>query len=150
MEARSHMSDTQSYSNHGRIVPVYHIGVFLILMANFIWSSYQLVLGLSAASALAFLLAVGLILMFFSVRVQILTVQDRVIRLEMRLRLSAILPPDVAKRAATLPVKQLVALRFAGDDELPALVEDVLAGRLVTQKDIKMRVRNWQADFLRA
>lgn len=144
------MPESQSFSNHGRIVPVYHIGVFLILMANFIWGGYQLIQAFSPASVLSFLLAVGLILMFFSVRVQILTVQDRVIRLEMRLRLNAVLPADLARRAATLPVKQLVALRFASDEELPALVEEVLAGRLVTQKDIKMRVKNWQGDFLRA
>ncbi|MGE3520945.1 MAG: DUF6526 family protein, partial [Vicinamibacterales bacterium] len=88
--------------------------------------------------------------MFFSVRAQILTVQDRVIRVEMRLRLRALLTPDAAARAAALPVKQLVALRFAGDAELPSLVEEVLAGRLVSQKDIKTRVQDWQADFLRA
>lgn len=144
------MPESQSYRNHGRIVPVYHVGVFFILVANFFWSVYQLMGGISAASVLGVLLATGLLLMFFSVRVQILTVQDRVIRLEMRLRLNNLLPADLARQAAVLPVKQLVALRFAGDDELPGLVEEVLAGRLATPKDIKMRVKNWQGDFLRA
>lgn len=144
------MAETQNYRNHGRLVPVYHIGVFLILLVNFIWGGYRLVRTPGGDGLVAWLTSIGLILMFFSVRAQILTVQDRVIRLEMRLRLRALLAPEVAARAASLPVKQLVALRFAGDGELPALVDDILAGRLVSQKDIKMRVQDWQADFLRA
>lgn len=144
------MADTQNFKNHGRIVPVYHIGVFFILLANFIWAGYQLTQGAGAGPVLAFLLAVGLILMFFSVRVQILTVQDRVIRLEMRMRLRAVLPAEVAGRAEEIPVKQLVALRFASDAELPGLVQDVLSGQLTSGKDIKLRIKDWQADFLRA
>lgn len=144
------MAETQNFRNHGRVVPVYHIGVFFILLANFVWAAYRMVQTVGAESVLAFLLSVALILMFFSVRVQILTVQDRVIRLEMRLRVAALLPPDVARRAADLSVKQLVALRFASDAELPALVEEVLAGRLTAPRDIKQKVQDWQADFLRA
>ena len=88
--------------------------------------------------------------MFFSLRVQVLTVQDRVIRLEMRLRLRSALPADLLPHINTLSHKQLVALRFASDAELATLVREVLAGTLKTQKDIKSRVREWQADYLRA
>ncbi|MGE0449010.1 MAG: DUF6526 family protein [Vicinamibacterales bacterium] len=143
-------TQNQNYRNHGRVVPVYHIGVFFILLVNFVWAGYRVLQGPSGDSLVTWLTSIGLILMFFSVRAQILTVQDRVIRVEMRLRLRALLTPDAAARAAALPVKQLVALRFAGDAELPSLVEEVLAGRLVSQKDIKTRVQDWQADFLRA
>ena len=78
-----------------------------------------------------------------------LTVQNRVIRLEMRMRLRSV-PTDLRTRVGDLTPQQLVALRFAGDDELAALVREVLGGRLQTSKDIKLRVKNWQGDFLRA
>jgi hypothetical protein len=99
---------------------------------------------------MGFLMAIAFLLMFFSVRVMILTVQDRVIRLEMRLRLRALLPADMHSQVNALTHQQLVALRFASDAQLPELVRDVLAGTLTRQKDIKMRVKDWQADYLRA
>ena len=83
-------------------------------------------------------------------RGQILTVQDRVIRLEMRLRLGQALPASLHPSIAALTHKQLVALRFASDGELPLLVQQVVAGELTTQKEIKSRVKEWQADYLRA
>jgi hypothetical protein len=104
----------------------------------------------SGETFIAFLVSIALLLMFFSLRVQVLTVQDRVIRLEMRLRLRNALPPDLQDHVTALSHKQLVALRFSSDAELPALVREVLAGTLKTQKDIKARVREWQADYLRA
>jgi hypothetical protein len=122
------MAEAQNFKNHGRVVPVYHIGVFLILMVDLIWAAYRMIRVPSGDAVVQFLLSVGLILMFFSVRVQILTVQDRVIRLEMRHRFRDLLPPDVAARAGALPIKQIVALRFASDAELPLLVGDVLSG----------------------
>lgn len=144
------MADAQDFKNHGRVVPMYHIGVLVPLLVNFVWALYRLRYGLTGDALVNLLLAVGLLVMFLSVRVQILTVQDRVIRLEMRHRLREVLGADLWAQAAKLPVKQLVALRFAGDAELPGLVRDVLAGSLATGKDIKMRVRDWQADHLRA
>ena len=91
-----------------------------------------------------------MLLLFGSVRGQILTVQDRVIRLEMRLRLAQVLPADLQAQIPRLGVKQLVALRFASDAELPGLVRDVLADKLPTPKEIKMQVKDWQADVQRA
>ena len=82
-------------------------------------------------------------------RVMAVTVQDRVIRLEMRHRLKDTLPVDLHGRINDLTPRQLVALRFASDDEMPALVREVLAGNLTTQKAIKQRVKNWQGDYLR-
>jgi hypothetical protein len=78
------------------------------------------------------------------------TVQDRVIRLEMRLRLQRILPPELQTRIQDLTHRQLVALRFASDAELPVLVREILDGKLTTGKEIKLRVKNWQGDWLRA
>jgi hypothetical protein len=76
-------------------------------------------------------------------------VQDRVIRLEMRVRLERVLGGARRADIERLTVPQLVGLRFASDAELPALVEDVLAGRLTGQDEIKRRVKDWQADWLR-
>jgi hypothetical protein len=142
--------DVQSYKNHGRVVPAYHIGVFFIFVANFIWAAYRLTGGVTGDAVVAFVLSIGLMLLFFSVRSQILTVQDRVIRLEMRLRFRALLAADTAARASALPIKQIVALRFASDAELPALINAVLSGQITDAKTIKQKVTDWQPDYLRA
>ena len=94
--------------------------------------------------------AVALFTLAFLSRSQALTVQDRVIRLEMRLRLRQILPPELQPRIQDLTHRQLVALRFASDAELPELVREILDGKLTTVKEIKLRVKNWQSDWLRA
>jgi len=100
--------------------------------------------------AWTFIVAVALLALGFLSRIQTLTVQDRVIRLEMRQRLAQCLPPELRDRITELSHRQLVALRFASDAELAALVRDVLEGKLATQKEIKMRVKEWQPDWLRA
>ena len=141
---------SQSFENHGQYRPEYHIVVFFILLANFLWAGYQLIGGLTGAAVVSLLMSVALIVMFFSVRTQILTVQDRVIRLEMRHRFREVLAADLAARANNLPLRQIIALRFASDEELPTLINDVLAGQLTAPKEIKRKVRDWQADHLRA
>jgi hypothetical protein len=144
------MAAEQNYKNHGRVVPMFHGVLFVALLVNLGWAIYRLVGGVTGDTVVNLVLAVGLIVMAGSLRAQILTVQDRVIRLEMRHRFRAVLPADLAVQAATLPVPQIVALRFAGDDELPGLVREVLAGSLANAKAIKVRVRDWQPDHLRA
>jgi hypothetical protein len=144
------MPQPQSFKRHARIVPAYHVGVFVPFLANFVWATYRLFQNFSGDTLMAFLVAIALLLLFVSVRVQVTTVQDRVIRLEMRLRLRAILPPDLQPQINTLSSRQLIALRFASDAELPGLVREVLAGTLKTQQQIKARIRDWQADYLRA
>ena len=89
----------QSFDNHGKYRPEYHIVVFFILLANFLWAGYSLFQGLTGGAVVALLMSIALIVMFFSLRVQILTVQDRVIRLEMRQRFRSVLAADVAHRA---------------------------------------------------
>ena len=144
------MEKQQSFKNHARIVPMYHMGVFFPLVINLFWAMYRIYQGVTGESIVGLLVAVALLLMFFSVRLQILTVQDRVIRLEMRLRLRERLPPDLQAAVASLTLSQLIALRFASDAEMPELVRAVVSGQLPTSKDIKMRVKDWQADHLRA
>jgi hypothetical protein len=86
----------------------------------------------------------------FFARVFALTVQDRVIRLEMRLRVAEVLPVDLRPRIPEFTVAQLVSLRFASDAELPALARKVLYEKLDNRKAIKQLVKDWQGDYLRA
>jgi len=140
----------QNFENHIRFVPGFHAFVFPVFAINLIWSLVQLRHGIGFASVLGVLLAAALVGLFFYARIFALTVQDRVIRLEMQLRLARLLPADLQPRIAEYSVGQLVALRFAGDDELPALARQVLQEQLSDRKAIKRRIKNWQGDFLRA
>ena len=140
----------QNFENHNRVVPAYHMYVFGVFLINLVWRLVLLKDGITFASIMNVLLAVAFVLVFFYARTFPLTVQDRIIRLEMRLRLERLLPPDLRARIPEFTVPQLIALRFAGDDELPALARQVLDEKLNDRKTIKRRVKNWQADFLRA
>ncbi len=140
----------QSFQNHTRIVPAFHYVALPIFTLNLMWSLYRLGRGVTVDSAMSVLLAAGLILLAFSARVFALTVQDRVIRVEMRLRLAQLLPDDLRGRVDEFTVGQLVSLRFASDAELPVLARQVLDERLDDRKEIKKRIQSWKQDFLRA
>ncbi len=140
----------QSYSNHGKVIPGYHGFVFFTFAANLFWALWRFYQAPAFESGLTLVMAVALIVFFFYARVFALTVQDRVIRLEMRLRLKDVLPADMHQHIPALTVDQLVALRFASDVELPALVEQVVKNRIADRKAIKKMVKDWQADDLRA
>lgn len=144
------MSETQNFKNHVKLVPAFHYFALPVLFINVGWSIRHLILAFSADSEMSVLLAVALLLFAFSVRVMVLTVQDRVIRLEMRLRMQQVLPSDLRPRIGEFTVDQLVALRFAGDGELPDLARKVLQDKLTTRKAIKQLVQDWQPDFQRA
>ena len=140
----------QTFENHARILPAFHFVAFPLLAINVFFALYQAVTAFSWGNLVAFGLAVGLILLFFLARVMALTVQDRVIRLEETLRMRALLPADLQPRIGEFTVKQLVALRFASDAELPELARQVLDGKVEDQKAIKRMVREWRADYQRA
>jgi len=140
----------QSYKNHAKFVPPFHFFVVPILAANAVWMTWRAVSHPSGEMIMAALTAWALIVLAFLARVFALTVQDRVIRLEMRLRLRELLPADLQPRVPEFTRNQLVALRFAGDRELPALARRVLDERLQDRKSIKLLVQDWQADNLRA
>ena len=139
----------QTFENHVRMLPAYHYVAIPLIALNFFVTLYQAVVHFSWANLMAFGLAVALVLLSLLVRVMAITVQDRVIRLEETLRMRALLPADLQPRIGEFSVKQLVALRFAGDDELPDLARKVLEEKIVDQKAIKQAVRHWRADYLR-
>lgn len=139
----------QTYENHRRFVPLYHFGIFGVLAANLLWSLVRVVRAPSFDTGFGILMAFALLGIFFYMRTFALTVQDRVIRLEMRLRLREVLPADLAGRIQELDRGQLIALRFASDAELADLVRDVLTNNVRDRDTIKKKIQNWQADSLR-
>lgn len=142
------MSEPQTYATHVRRVPLY-LAVLFIVFVNAAWSLYDLTSGVTAASVRAAVVSSALVLLALYARGFALRAQDRVIRLEMRLRLRELLPVDLQPRVNELTLNQLVALRFSGDRELPGLVTRVLADGIQDRKVIKQLVTDWQADDLR-
>ena len=140
---------TQSFENHERVVPLYHFVASAIFFANAITTGWRAFQQPTWDRILAFGVALALLIALYYMRVFALTVQDRVIRFEMRLRLSEILPQAQRARISELSLRQIVALRFAGDAELPGLVERVLSERIQEGKAIKRLIQDWQADHLR-
>ncbi len=144
------MSEAQNFKNHAKFFPPFHFVVLPVLLVNFVWHIYRLVRAFSAGTVISFLVSVALVLLAFSARMMVLAVQDRVIRLEMRLRMQQVLPADLRPRIPEFAVGQLVALRFASDAELPDLARKVLQDKITDRKAIKQLVRDWQPDNVRA
>jgi hypothetical protein len=141
----------QNFQNHTKLVPPFHMFVLPVLMLNAGWTIYHLIkTGVSFESVLLVLMAFALLTFALFARLFALTVQDRVIRLEMRLRMAEILPADLRPRIPEFTVGQLVSLRFASDAELPALARKVLDDKMESRKAIKQMIQNWQGDYLRA
>ena len=140
----------QTFKNHPRLLPAFHFFVLPVLLLNLLNEVRRAWRYPSEGAWFIVVVAAALLTLAFLSRTQALTVQDRVIRLEMRLRLQQVLPPELHGRIHELTHRQLVALRFASDAELPELVREILAGKLTTGKEIKLRVKNWQGDWLRA
>ena len=140
----------QSFKSHTRFFPLFHFFVMPVLAANVVIAGRHLYFAQNLHYGWELLVAITLLMLALSARVMAVAVQDRVIRLEMRLRLHQLLAGDVKTRISDLTPRQLVALRFASDAELPDLVREVLDGKLASSKEIKMRVKNWQSDWMRA
>jgi hypothetical protein len=140
----------QTYANHARFNPLFHFFAAPILLVNLLWSLWQLGHWPSLRTLWETVLAAGLVATLTIARLMVLTVQDRVIRLEMRLRLREVLPADLQASIPELTARQLIGLRFASDAELPGLVRRVLAGSLTTTTEIKKAVEHWRGDYLRA
>jgi hypothetical protein len=139
----------QSAASHAMMVPGYHYVTFACVLVYLLWSVWRALSLRDAESHFDLVGALALFGVFAYVRIFPLKAQDRVIRLEEQLRLARVLPPALAERAQALSTRQLIALRFAPDGELPELVEWVLAGSVHDGKAIKQRIRQWRADHQR-
>lgn len=141
----------QNVKNHVRFVPLYHFFALPMLVVNFGWSIYRwIAAGFSIGGLEWVLTSAALFLGVVYPRLFALSVQDRVIRLEERLRYERVLPEELRWRADELTVDQFVSLRFASDEELEKLMQKVLDGKLSERKAIKQLIKNWRPDSLRA
>lgn len=141
----------QNFANHTKLVPTFHLFVLPVLVLNLVQSMYRFVhLGIKWDGFVGVLTALALLLLAFHARLFALRVQDRVIRLEEQQRLGRLLPEDLRPRIAEFMPSQLIALRFACDEELPALARKVLNDKVMDSKTIKQSVKHWRADYLRA
>ncbi|HLZ90581.1 MAG TPA: DUF6526 family protein [Candidatus Acidoferrum sp.] len=145
------MAEEQSFANHTKFFPPFHFFVVPVMLINLGWAINRLwKLGWSWDNGERLLLALGLILGFLSARLMALTVQDRVIRLEERLRYERLLPADLKARIDEFTRDQMVSLRFASDAELPGLARKVLDEKIQQRRAIKQMVKSWRPDYLRA
>ena len=139
----------QTYANHRRTWPIFHYVLFPIILINIVVAVRAAMTERSWTAHWLLLVSIALLLLAFTARISALTVQNRVIRLEMRLRCQLLLPSELFARFDDLRVEQLVALRFAGDGELAELVRRSLAGEFAKADDIKRAITAWKADHLR-
>jgi hypothetical protein len=139
----------QTLANHGKFDPLFHFFLAPVLIICFIFSIVFLFHGVNALHVWLAVFSFAAVLLCFKTRIYALKVQDRVIRLEERLRLSALLPESLRSRIPELTEQQLIALRFAADAEVPSLVARILQDDLQA-KAIKKAIQNWRADYWRA
>ncbi len=145
----------QNFSNHVKFVPMFHFFLLPVLMINLVAHVYTFVkFSLGSTHSImhglfGILLAAALLVMAFLARIFALGVQDRVIRLEERLRYERLLPEDLKARIGEFTINRLVSLRFASDAELPTLARKVLDGKMNDRRAIKQMVQNWRVDFQR-
>ena len=139
----------QSYENHAKMVFLYHRALLAMMLAVLVWAVARLVGDFSIDRLFILILVVAVVLIGFFARAFAVGVQDRVIRLEERLRMAALFPDDLAARIKELDTDQLIGLRFASDGELEELTRRVLGGELSGRKEIKQAIRTWRSDHQR-
>ncbi len=144
------MADTtpQDFAHHARLDPLFHFFLLPVVFITTIGMAVMAVRRPGLHSAWALVVSIALVVAVFKIRLYALKVQDRVIRLEERLRLASVLKDPLRGRIGELTISQLIALRFASDAELPALVQEALDQNL-SRTDIKKRIKDWRADEFR-
>ena len=144
------MSTTpQTYQNHAKFVPLYHYVLLPLLLLNLLVMAYQAWQQPGLFTGWALVLALGLIGTALFARTFALRAQDRLIRLEERIRMRELLPQDLKPRINDFSAEQLIALRFASDAELPELAARVLRDNVQQRDAIKKMVKSWRADDCR-
>ena len=143
--------EAQTIKNHRQWLPMWHFVAFPVALINVgVWGFRLYKSGFSGAAIWDTIFAVGILLAVFASRTMALTVQDRLIRLEMRLRLAGSLPDALKGRINDLTTRQLIGLRFASDAEMAGLVERCLKGELANDEAVKKEIKSWVGDTLRA
>lgn len=140
----------QSFQSHAKWLPPFHFFVLPVLLINIGFQIYWCVKEFTVKSVLSVLVAAALFVGAGIARGMALKVQDRVIRLEERLRFERVLPADMHARIGEFTIDQIVALRFASNAELPDLARKVLDEKMVDRKEIKKMIKTWRPDFARA
>ena len=140
---------TQTYGSHRRFIPAYHFFAVPVLLINVVLTAVQFARDPRAMTGWSVVVALALFVSILLLRFMPVRAQDRIIRLEERARLERLLPSDLRGRVGELTATQLVAIRFAADDEASDLTRRTLNGELKSQGDIKRAIRNWRADHLR-
>jgi hypothetical protein len=138
-------SEPQNLKNHARFDPPYHIILFLVLVVNLVIFIVHLVHHPHFHAAWFVVLSVAAFVAWLRLRTYPLKVQDRIIRLEERLRLQALAPSEWHSQIFRLTEDQLIGLRFAADDEVVELAKQALEHNL-NRKQIKERIKDWRAD----
>jgi hypothetical protein len=139
----------QTFANHTRWHAPFHFFLIPVMLLNVIWSIVQFVRAPGWNQGEWMLVSLALLIMAFLVRINPLRAQDRIIRLEEQLRYQRLLPAPLASRCDELRHSQVIALRFASDEELEGLVSRVLGGEISKTGDIKKAIRQWRADTSR-
>ena len=140
---------SQNFAKHTRWLPAYHFVVLPLLLLNIVLNVRDLVKTPGIWTMWGSVLAVTIFLGILLARTMALTAQDRVIRLEETLRLQRLLPVEQHGEIASITRGQFIALRFASDEELPALFRRVRNGEFANQKAIKQAITAWRPDLLR-
>ncbi|MDX6574155.1 MAG: hypothetical protein QOE96_108 [Blastocatellia bacterium] len=139
----------QTFANHTRWQAPFHFFAAPVMLINVVWTIVVFVRTPNPNSGWAIIVALALLVLAALVRNNPLRAQDRLIRLEEKLRYQQILSAPLAQQASALTPSQIIALRFAGDDELEELMGAVLAGKLANSGDIKRAIKSWRADTFR-
>ena len=136
----------QNFQNHAKFVPAYHLWATGLLMLPALYFGFLAVTDFTVERLAVFAFSVGVVVIALFARLFPLGVQDRVIRLEERMRLERLLSDNQRGRIMEFTTEQLIALRFASDEELAELAAQVLERGMADRKEIKQAVKVWRAD----
>ena len=145
------MKQTQNYKNHFQLYPLHHFVLTPLTVGLFIWSLSSLGEWSSdTRNAILFKIIVSFTLIIITLvsRIYGMKNQDRIIRLEMRLRYFERAGKSFKEKEKQLRLGQIIALRFAGDEELLPLMERAISEKL-SSKEIKLAIKDWQGDYRR-
>ena len=141
--------EPQTYANHTRWHPPFHYFILPVMLINFIWAIVQFAKTPGWNLGWWIVVSLALLMLTVFVRLNPLRAQDRIIRLEEKLRYQQLLSPTLLQQTSELSAGQIIALRFASDDELEELVRAVVTGKLTKPVEIKRAINNWRGDTFR-